>query len=262
MTHGAADVSEALHGHPPCGIASTDGLGASAPTVRQIGLATLYLGDARHVLRGVRADVVITDPVWPNCPAGLLPGANGMQGALTRLALDILLPVRTAVLVLGFDSDPRWLAEAVPPELPYIRSQQLPYAFPGYRGRLLAGDEMAYVFGGIPAGRGVIPGRARTKTKKKERSAHPCPRQEVHMESLVGWWTLETDIVVDPFMGSGTTGVAAVSAGRQFVGAEIDRAYFDLACERIEQAQQQQTLPLAPNAEVTGVPALSARPVD
>lgn len=213
---------------------------------REIGLATMYLGDARHVLRGVRADVVITDPVWPNCPPGMLPGADGMQGRLTRQALDILLPVRTAVLVLGFDSDPRWLAEAVPPELPFLRSQQLPYAFPGYRGRLLAGDEMAYVFGDIPVGTGVIPGRARTKTTARERSEHPCPRQTVHMESLVGWWSLESDTIADPFMGTGTTGVAAVAAGRRFVGAEIDARFFDLACERIEQAQRQQTLLLAP----------------
>lgn len=48
--------------------------------------------------------------------------------------------------------------------------------------------------------------------------------------------------VVDPFMGSGTTGVACMNLGRKFIGIEIERKYFDIACERIEQAQRQQTL--------------------
>lgn len=45
--------------------------------------------------------------------------------------------------------------------------------------------------------------------------------------------------VCDPFMGSGTTGVAAVKLGRQFVGIERDQGYFDIACKRIEQALRQ-----------------------
>ena len=48
--------------------------------------------------------------------------------------------------------------------------------------------------------------------------------------------------VCDPFMGSGTTGVACVHEGRQFVGIERERKYFDIACERIARAQAQGTL--------------------
>jgi DNA modification methylase len=51
--------------------------------------------------------------------------------------------------------------------------------------------------------------------------------------------------VCDPFMGSGTTGVACVHEGRRFVGIERERRYFDVACERIAQAQREQPL-LAP----------------
>ena len=47
------------------------------------------------------------------------------------------------------------------------------------------------------------------------------------------------DVVLDPFMGSGTTGVAAVRAARQFIGIEIEPRYFDIACRRIEDAQRQ-----------------------
>lgn len=48
--------------------------------------------------------------------------------------------------------------------------------------------------------------------------------------------------VLDPYMGSGTTGVAAVQAGRKFIGVELDRKYFDIACKRLEDAQRQGTL--------------------
>jgi len=46
-------------------------------------------------------------------------------------------------------------------------------------------------------------------------------------------------VVLDPFMGSGTTGVACVNLGRKFIGIEIEPKYFDIACERIENAQRQ-----------------------
>jgi len=60
-------------------------------------------------------------------------------------------------------------------------------------------------------------------------------------------WVVETmttrgDVVFDPFMGSGTTGVAAVQLGRNFIGCEIDPQYFAIAEKRIKQAQQQPAL--------------------
>ena len=53
-------------------------------------------------------------------------------------------------------------------------------------------------------------------------------------------------VVLDPFMGSGTTGVACAKLGRRFIGIEIDRQYFDIACERIEAAQRQPGLFMKP----------------
>lgn len=49
-------------------------------------------------------------------------------------------------------------------------------------------------------------------------------------------------IVLDPFMGSGTTGVACANLGRQFIGIEIEPKYFDVACRRIEEAYKQPRL--------------------
>lgn len=59
------------------------------------------------------------------------------------------------------------------------------------------------------------------------------------MAELVALFTQESAIVLDPFMGSGTTGVAALQAGRKFIGIERDEKYFEVACRRIEQAASQ-----------------------
>lgn len=49
-------------------------------------------------------------------------------------------------------------------------------------------------------------------------------------------------VIFDPFMGSGTTGVSAIQAGRKFVGVEVEQNYFDIACKRIEEAHKQRRL--------------------
>lgn len=61
-------------------------------------------------------------------------------------------------------------------------------------------------------------------------------------ESFVSLFTNPNETILDPFMGSGTTGVACMNLGRKFVGIEIEPKYFDIACERIDQAQRQQRL--------------------
>jgi site-specific DNA-methyltransferase (adenine-specific) len=53
------------------------------------------------------------------------------------------------------------------------------------------------------------------------------------------WHSDAGDTILDPFMGSGTTGYAAVKAGRKFIGIEINPEYFDIACERLERAHDQ-----------------------
>lgn len=59
------------------------------------------------------------------------------------------------------------------------------------------------------------------------------------MSYIVKLSVRDIGVVLDPFMGSGTTGVAAIQLGRKFIGIERDPKYFDIACKRIEQAVAQ-----------------------
>lgn len=214
-----------------------------------IGNATLYLGDSRELLPIVGAvNVLITDPVWPNCPAGLLAGADDPHGLWRSFWLrysDVKQYPTRAVAVLRHDSDPRFLQ---PIPLAYARAVILPYVMPGYIGRYLGGDEIAYCFGSpIPsrAGQRVIPGRApAVQPDGRRANGHPCSRALEHFQFLVRWWSEPAEIVLDPFMGSGTTGVACIDHGRPFVGIEIDPTYFDIACTRIEAELRRPRLPL------------------
>lgn len=67
---------------------------------------------------------------------------------------------------------------------------------------------------------------------------HPTQKPVALMKWCLGFLP-DTDTILDPFMGSGTTGVAAVQMGRDFIGIEREEKYFDIACRRIEQAQLQ-----------------------
>jgi site-specific DNA-methyltransferase (adenine-specific) len=71
---------------------------------------------------------------------------------------------------------------------------------------------------------------------------HPTEKPLPLMIELVLDFTKPGDIILDPFMGSGTTGVAAVQLGRHFIGCEIDPAYFAIAERRIREAEKQPPL--------------------
>lgn len=210
----------------------------------RIGLADLYLADCRDVLPSVSADALITDPVWPNCPPGLLQGWD-RPGALLREAMTCMPYLKRAVIVMRHDCDPRMLTEAEI-AMPYFRTFILPYVMPGYLGRKLGGDELGYCFGEpIPSAPGarVIPGRGPSvQSADRQPNGHPCSRPLPHFKFLVGWNATPDEVVIDPFMGSCTTGAAAVSMQRKFIGIEIEPAYFDIACRRVEQAQKQMHL--------------------
>lgn len=221
----------------------------------QIGNATLYCGDSREVLAEYSAmDVVVTDPPWD--------AAKGIAGAENpRLLFSQIVPLLAAadrvVVQLGCDSDPVFL-QPLAEQRPFLRTCWLEYACPTYKGRLLHTGDVAYAYGRWPTARKgamVIPGRCissksdrdfirGTRRPGKEKGGwehldHPMPRRLEHVKWLVNWFSGPDEIVVDPFLGSGTTAIACAALGRKFIGVEIEPRFFDLACERLENASIQ-----------------------
>jgi site-specific DNA-methyltransferase (adenine-specific)/modification methylase len=89
--------------------------------------------------------------------------------------------------------------------------------------------------------RGIV--RAGAENVSNGAKHHPTQKPVALMQ-----WCIQLagmpDVVLDPYMGSGSTGVACMNLDRRFIGIEIDRGYFDIACKRIEEARQQLHLAL------------------
>lgn len=79
-------------------------------------------------------------------------------------------------------------------------------------------------------------------TESSESNSHPCPKPIIFMQRLLLRCSLEGETILDPFMGSGTTGVAAIESGRKFIGIEIEPKYYDIARRRIVKALAQPLL--------------------
>ena len=69
----------------------------------------------------------------------------------------------------------------------------------------------------------------------KERTIHPTQKSLKLMEEIIKVHTNKNDIILDPFMGSGTTGIAALKNNRKFIGIELEKEYFDICLERFDQ---------------------------
>ena len=68
--------------------------------------------------------------------------------------------------------------------------------------------------------------------------SHPTEKPLSLMRELIQLFTNPGDVIFDPFMGAGTTGVAALECGRRFIGAELDAGYFDTAVKRMEDVRE------------------------
>lgn len=99
----------------------------------------------------------------------------------------------------------------------------------------LSGVELAVWF--KPKGRKVFNAHCKNtvfKYPNGSRKIHPTQKNVDLFEELIIDNTSENEIVFDPFMGSGTTGIACLNTNRKFVGIELDETYFNIAKERIE----------------------------
>lgn len=228
-----------------------------------IGNATLYCGDAREILPALTFDAVVVDPPWDQAKG--IPGADDPRGLFADVT-EQLARARIVCVQLGSYTDPCFCAPLAA-RMKFIHTCWLRYVPPSYNGRVLVEADVAYVYGTPPKsapGRRVLPasvasfarepnereflknhGRNRTSAQAAETLAtqrHPMPRHTKHVRWLIEWHAERSDVVCDPFMGSGTTGVACATLNQPFVGIEVKREFFDLACERIDQAQRQARL--------------------
>jgi DNA modification methylase len=201
-----------------------------------IGDCTLYRADCREVLPLLpKVDAVVTDP-----PYGL--GDKWQGGAADTKARWKLNDGGT---LMGWDAD---VSDALPCALAKADEAIVwggnYYDLPPKRGWLIW-DKIVREFtsGHVEMAWTTIdqPTRAFNYSHgalATEGKAHPTQKPMPLMR-----WCLEqipkAHTILDPFMGSGTTGVACVKLGRKFIGIEIDAGYFDIACKRIEAAYAQ-----------------------
>lgn len=94
---------------------------------------------------------------------------------------------------------------------------------------------------------------------QRDESLHPTEKPVSLCQLYIENSTKRGDLVLDPFAGSGTTGVAALRSGRKFIGIEIDAHWFEIACKRLEAALSEPTL-FQDDAPVLGQSGLFAEP--
>jgi len=197
---------------------------------------TIYHGDSREILPQLEVRLCITDPVWPNAHPDLL-GAEDPLG-LFRSTLAVMPSLTRLCVWLGCQSDPRFLS-VVPASLPFLRMCYLRRPVPGYNGRCLVTGDVLYCYGEWPPskdGRRVLPGECLQGTSKPGRKQlHPCARNLEHAAWVVNWWSDVGDVIVDPFMGTGTTLRAAKDGGRRAIGIEREEKYCEIAADRMAQ---------------------------
>lgn len=197
--------------------------------VEHIGRATLYLGDCREVLPTLgKVDAVVTDP-----PYGI-----GFAAHPTKWQR------RAGRQPEAWDDNPVPIVTSLPDIAPAIIWGGNYYSLPPSRGWLswfkpdappsMASFELAWTSFDRNA-RQISVSIGETNP---ERVGHPTQKPLRLMKWCLGFLA-EAQSILDPFMGSGTTGVAAVQMGRNFIGIEREPKYFDIACRRIEDAQRQ-----------------------
>lgn len=195
---------------------------------------TIYCGDAMDILPQLPIyETVITDPVWPN---NRVPEFVGIDPYKTfNNFLNKYSGYKRIAVELGVDSNPNILNEIT---LPFFRVAYLRYRLPGHKGRLLNNGDMGYLYGEVPRTRPgfkLVPGESIEKGKYGKETKHPCPRKLDHVKWLVNYWSNEEDIILDPFMGSGTTLLAAKILGRKSVGIEINIEWCKMTVNRLSQ---------------------------
>jgi site-specific DNA-methyltransferase (adenine-specific) len=204
-------------------------------------LGKLYNGDCLEIMPELGpVDLVLTDPVWPNSTADI-PGKGMAFEILNQFMCLMPKTIKRIALHFGCDSDPRILS-SVPMRWKFFRACWIEYAMPHPKGRILYGSDVVYLFGDPPLSRKnnhLISGRYISPSSSGKESDHPCPRKLSHVLWYAMKWSSDLEIVLDPFIGSGTTAVACEQLDRRWIGIEISEKYCEIAAKRIERERQQ-----------------------
>jgi len=197
--------------------------------VEIIGDATLYLGDCRELLPTLgKVDAVVTDP-----PYGIGIASNPVRQAHARKEWDAAAPDASTFDLIRAISREQIIWGGNYFGLPahqcfLVWDKKQPQDFS------LAMCEMAWASRKLPA---KLWRQSVLSYEKEHPTQKPVPLMEWCLDLLP-----DCPTILDPFMGSGTTGVACVARARSFVGVEMDPTYFDIACRRIEAAYRQPRL--------------------
>jgi site-specific DNA-methyltransferase (adenine-specific) len=205
----------------------------------------LHLGDCRDVMASMpscfRVDAVVTDP-----PYGVGLGADGPT-AIGKVAYesfdDTADNVRAICVPVISDCIKRFGRVVLTPGIrncfAYPEPTELGSIFnpagAGFSRWGFTTSQPILYYGKDPHGAAKFP-QSIQSCETVVKNGHPCPKPINLMKWLVNRASLIGETILDPFMGSGTTGVAAVKLGRKFIGIEIEPKYFDIACKRIQAA--------------------------
>jgi site-specific DNA-methyltransferase (adenine-specific) len=203
--------------------------------VEHIGRATLYLGDCADLLPSLgHADAVVTDPpygIGERMKGGgwaISSDYNSMSGWDSETSQDLVeaaIAIGDAAIVWGgnyyrLPPSRGWLTWNKIGSAPKMADCEHAWTNLDMVARLLSHE--------------IEQGFRRLSPEFR----HPTQKPVRLMKWCLGFLP-DAQTILDPFMGSGTTGVAAVQMGKDFIGVEREERYFDIACKRIEQAQRQ-----------------------
>lgn len=230
------------------------------------GNVQLYLGDCLRLLPQIGGGVsaIATDPPYgiDYGKAGGFSASHGWGQWCENVSWDKSRPDKSLFdQLLGFAVPTliwggNYFTDYLPPRMGWIAWDK------GQRDFSLADFELAWTSEQKAARCIVYPRRLAMRDGK----CHPTQKPVYVMEQCIEYLqrgrkkTLET--ILDPFMGSGTTGVAAVSLGRKFIGIELDPGYFEIAKSRIERAlcESADCLPFTPDTKSQAVGGKDMQP--
>lgn len=216
--------------------------------IEKIGDVTLYLGDCMEVMPTLgRVDAVLTDPPYGIKRSGQAETFTKQRkhkrkhhddkgwddGRPDVSVFRAMLDVSAAQIIWGGN----YFADMLPAKMGWL------YWDKGQDGLSMSDGELAWT----SRDAALRSFRLNRSALALDGAEHPTQKPV----KLISWCLTHIPTartILDPFMGSGTTGVACAKAGRAFIGIEREPTYFDIACRRIEQAYAQGDMFVAPPA--------------